>query len=69
LHLNLGMLLASQGRFDEAAAQGEEAARLDPDSPEIWEFYARVMQAAGRQEDSAEGRFVLERLQLMKRGG
>lgn len=62
LHLNLGMTLASLGRFDEAAQQGLAAARLDPDSRPIWEFYMNVMQAAGRPADATEGRRQLGRL-------
>jgi tetratricopeptide (TPR) repeat protein len=55
LHLNRGMLLASQGRFEEAAREAEAAVRLDPDEPTNWEFYAKVMQAAGRPAEAREG--------------
>jgi Flp pilus assembly protein TadD len=62
LFLNRGMLLAQVGLFAEASADAEEAVRLNPDKREAWEFYARVMEAAGRLEDAAEGRRVLQRL-------
>ncbi len=62
LHLNLGMLLASQSRFDEAAVRGEAAVRLDPDNPGVWEFYAKVLRAAGRHAEADEGQLVLARL-------
>ncbi len=54
LHHNVGMLLASQGRFEEAAREGAEALRLNPDDRTLLEFYARVQQAAGHPERSAE---------------
>jgi len=60
--LNLGMLLASQGRFDEAVAHGEAAVRLDPDDPGNWEFYVKIMTAAGRADAAREGGIVLARL-------
>jgi cytochrome c-type biogenesis protein CcmH/NrfG len=56
LQLNLGKTLASLGRFDEAARAGERAVALDPDDPDTWDFYANVMQVAGRPADAAEGR-------------
>ena len=56
LRMHLGMLLASKGRFGEAALHGEDAARLDPDNPDVWEFYAKVMSAAGQEEKAREGR-------------
>ena len=62
LHLHRGMGLASLGRFDEAAVEAEVAVRLDPEDPGVWEFYARVMNAAGRAEDAAEGERVYRRL-------
>ena len=48
--LNLGMSLASLGRMGDAADEGLEAIRLDPDAPEIWEF----LRNAGRE--AAEGK-------------
>jgi tetratricopeptide (TPR) repeat protein len=62
LRLNRARLLASMDRLEEAAAEGAWAARLDPDDPEVWEFWVRVMEAAGRPEASAEGRSILDRL-------
>jgi tetratricopeptide (TPR) repeat protein len=62
LHMNRGMLLAARGRFDEAAAEAEATVRLDPDDPKSWEFYTKVMQAAGRAQDAQEGGRLLAHL-------
>ncbi len=62
LRLNRGSALARLGRFGEAAAEAEQAVRLDPDGRDAWEFYADVMEAAGRPGQAAEGRRILERL-------
>ncbi|MCP3980216.1 MAG: tetratricopeptide repeat protein [bacterium] len=62
LHLNLGMLLAATGDWTGAAAAGDRAARLDPDSPDVWEFVANVARAAEKAEVEHEARFQLRRL-------
>ncbi len=62
LRLNRGNALARLGRFPEAAQEAEHAVRLDPDGRDAWDFYTRVMEAAGRPADAAEGRRILQRL-------
>jgi predicted Zn-dependent protease len=60
--LNLGMSLASLGRMGDAADEGLEAVRLDPDSPEIWEFLRNAGREAGRESLQQEARRQLDRL-------
>lgn len=62
LHLNLGMTLASVGRFEDAVDAGREAARLNPDDPNVWEFLANALAADGREEPAAEARRQFERI-------
>ncbi len=45
-------LLALHGRFDEACAEMDQAARLDPLSHILWESYAHVLMLARRYDDS-----------------
>ena len=62
LHLNLANTLASVGRLDAAMQSATEAARLDPDSIEIWEFLVHLNDAAGRGDAADRARDVLLRL-------
>ena len=59
--LNLGMSLASLGRMGEAADQGLEAIRLDPDEVEIWEFLFHAARESGRQDLQLEARRQMDR--------
>ncbi len=52
VHINLGTLLARQGRLPEAAAHLEQAVELDPDSDEAHYNLARVLEELGRFQDA-----------------
>jgi Tfp pilus assembly protein PilF len=62
LYEKRGRALAQLGHFADGAVDAERAVRLNPDDRGAWEFYARIMEAAGRGDDAAEGRRVVARL-------
>lgn len=62
LHVGQGKGLAQLGRFHEAARKAVDAASLDPDAPEIWDFYEKAHLAADRPDEAAEARRILDRL-------
>ncbi len=62
LHHNLGMLLAAKGDFESASREGTKGLQLDPDNPEIINFYMQVQKAAGNHEESAEAWRFLKKL-------
>jgi len=64
--LNLGMSLATLGRMNEAADEGLEAIRLNPDAPEIWEFLYNAAREAGRSELQREARRQLDKLRALQ---
>jgi Tfp pilus assembly protein PilF len=64
--LNVGMSLASLGRMSEAADEGLQAIRLDPDSPEIWEFLLNAGREAGREDLQREAGRQLDRLRFQR---
>ena len=63
LHVSQGKVLAQSGRFDEALRKAMDAANLDPDAPEVWDFYEKAHLAAGRPDQAAEARRILDLLQ------
>jgi len=63
LHVGQGKALAQLGRFDEAAQKAVDAANLDPDAPRVWDFFEKAHLAAGRPDEAAEARRILDRLQ------
>jgi tetratricopeptide (TPR) repeat protein len=65
--LNLGMTLASLARMSEAADAGLEAARLNPDDPEIWDFLFNAGREAGREDLQREARRQADRLKNQPR--
>jgi len=62
LHLNRAAVLASMGRFGDATDAARDAAVLDPDAREIWNFIFNAAREAGRAEESREAKWILDRL-------
>jgi Flp pilus assembly protein TadD len=62
LHLGRGKVLAAQGRFEDALGDARDAVRLNPDEPEVWSFYEKLHDAAGRPDEAREGRRILQQL-------
>ncbi len=62
LHLNRAAVLASMGRFGEATDAARQAAALDPESRDVWNFLFNAAREAGRADESREARLILERL-------
>ncbi len=62
LHVGQGKVLAQLGRFDEAAQKAVDAANLDPEAPKVWDFFEKAHLAAGRPDEAAEARRILDRL-------
>ena len=54
--------MAQLGRFQEAARKALDAASLDPDAPEVWDFFEKAHLAADRPDEAAEARRILNRL-------
>ncbi len=52
-HANRGMALAELGRADAALRAVERAARLNPQDPAIWSYYAALLEEAGARESPA----------------
>ena len=56
------MTLASTGQFAAAVKEGEQATRLDPNAPWIWDFYANALQAAGQEAQALAARRQAQRM-------
>ncbi|MCX7804753.1 MAG: tetratricopeptide repeat protein [Planctomycetota bacterium] len=52
-HTDLGVALASAGRYEEAVAAHREAIRLKPDMEEAWNNLGNVLAAMGAREEAA----------------
>ncbi len=63
-HYQLGLTLEKKGRVAEAVAELEEAARLDPASPEAQYALARVYRRAGDEEKADR---ALQRFEQIKK--
>jgi tetratricopeptide (TPR) repeat protein len=54
-HSNLGLDLAGAGRFDEAIAELQEAARKNPTRPRVFYNYGKILVDRGQQRGFATG--------------
>ena len=51
-HYDLGLILASRKRFEEAVAQFEITVRLRPDYPDAEASWAAALQSLGRTDEA-----------------
>ena len=65
-HLQLGILLAEQRRFDEAIPSLVEATRLDPNLGQAHYRLAQAYQRTGQKELAARSFAAFERLKPRK---
>jgi predicted Zn-dependent protease len=52
MRLNAAMMLSALERHPEAIAESEEALRLDPEGPAVWDAYAKLLERAGRSAEA-----------------
>jgi len=62
----LGRLQIALGQAERAVTELEAAARLAPDSPEIWFVLAQAHTRAGRKEAAAHARAEFLRLEKLR---
>ena len=53
-HLNLGLALYEQGKYEEALERLEEALTLNPDLGEAWQNKGLVLEKLDRQKEAEE---------------
>ena len=66
-HNALGRVLVELDDLPRGIAELEEAARLAPDSPEMFFALARAYQKAGRKDEAAKARVTFMRLEEIRR--
>jgi Flp pilus assembly protein TadD len=54
VHYNLGIILAMEGKLDEAAASCQQALRLNPDFAEVHNNLGAVLQGQGKLEEAVD---------------
>lgn len=52
MRVNAAMMLSALNRHPEAIAEAEEALRLGPESPAVWDAYATILARGGRKADA-----------------
>jgi predicted Zn-dependent protease len=63
----LGRVLVETGEIERGIAELQEAARLAPDSPEMFFALARACERAGRKDEAAKARAAFQRLEEARR--
>jgi tetratricopeptide (TPR) repeat protein len=66
-HNALGRVLVELGEIPRGVAELEEAARLAPESPEMFFALAQAYGRAGRKEDAAQAKATFQRLEEARR--
>lgn len=67
VHNALGRVLVELGEIPRGVAELEEAARLAPESPEMFFALAQAYGRAGRKEDAAQAKATFQRLEEARR--